>query len=234
MTNSRGFNLITQKELPNNGFYIRINVTDKLTSLQNIFKSLIDLSWIDSFFSNDEWLKESMQERSLITIRKISEDFDHGQNPSIKKETGEKMISEISRRTLIEDFDYWAMPIAELFKQKADGNPGFDFHTMIIEDEVLMFGEAKYITGYTAYNSAMNQIGTFIDQRKDIRDLAEVAYFMPNSNPLNKAVNNIKGYVAAFSTNGQSDEYIIPKVIHHRNYNKLSQYYRFIAIAIDI
>ena len=30
-------------------------------------------------------------------------------------------------KTLVDDFVHWAMPIAELFKQKVDGNPGFNF-----------------------------------------------------------------------------------------------------------
>ena len=44
----------------------------------------------------------------------------------------------------------------------------------------------------------------------------------------------MKGYVAAFSTNKSDDKDIISKVVGHRNYNQLSQYPQFIAIAVDL
>ena len=125
-------------------------------------------------------------------------------------------------------------PIAELFKQKADGNPGFDFHTVFLESDLLMFGEAKYVKDYTPYKNAMSQISDFIDNKKDMKDLFEISRFMPSEKPLENADNGIKGYVAAFSTNGKSDEYIIDKVVNHESYDKLSQYPLFIAIAVNL
>ena len=234
MPNTRGFDLVTYKELTENCYYIRVQVTDKTVSLYNIFQSLIDTSWINTFFEGKEWLIRSMNSRSAITIEKISSDFNSGLNTTINKDTGEKLVSEISRRSLVEDFHYWNMPIAELFKQKADGNPGFDFHTKTPTHDIIMFGEAKYVTGKTAYNSAMNQIGDFIDEGKDMMDLAEVSFFMPSQVPLDNAARGIKGYVAAFSTNGASDNYIVSKVKGHKNYEKISQYTQFIAIAVDL
>lgn len=234
MQDPRGFNVITNLQLSNNCRYIRVQVVDKAVSLLNIFQSLIDTSWTNSFFSNIDWLKESMSNRAIITVEKISKDFNKGMNPTINKDTGEKMVSEISRRSLVEDFHYWNMPLAELFKQKADGNPGFDFHTITPMNDIIMFGEAKYVAGKTAYNSAMNQIGDFIDEKKDMRDLAEICHFMPSQTPLENAANNIKGYVAAFSTNGATDRDIISKITGHKNYSMLSQYPQFIAIAVDL
>lgn len=234
MPNPRGFDVITHQQLPNNGLYIRVQVTNQAVSLHNIFQSLIDISWINTFFEGVEWLRKSMIARATITIDKISTDFNNGKNSTINKDTGEKLVSEISRRSLVEDFKYWDIPLAELFKQKADGNPGFDFHTITPINDIIMFGEAKYVAGQTAYNSAMNQIGDFIVKGKDMMDIAEVCYFMPSQTPLNNAVNNIKGYVAAFSTNGATDNYIISKVTGHKNYNTLSQYPQFIAIAVDL
>lgn len=234
MPNPRGFDVITYKKLSNNGYYIRVQVTNKVVSLSNIFQSLIDISWTNTFFAGVEWLRRSMIDRATMTIDKISTDFNNGINSAINKDTGEKLVSEISRRSLVEDFSYWNMPLAELFKQKADGNPGFDFHTITPIDDILMFGEAKYVAGQTAYNSAMNQIVDFISDGKDMMDLAEVCHFMPSQTPLDNAANNIKGYVAAFSTNGATDDYIINKVVEHKNYDLLSKYPQFIAIAVDL
>lgn len=47
--NSRGFQIVYNCKLPNNGVYFRVNVTDTLISLRTIFESLIDESWINSF-----------------------------------------------------------------------------------------------------------------------------------------------------------------------------------------
>lgn len=51
--NSRGFQIGYSCKLPNNGVYFRVNVTDTLISLRTIFESLIDESWINSFFSRE-------------------------------------------------------------------------------------------------------------------------------------------------------------------------------------
>ncbi len=234
MPNPRGFDIITYQPLPNNGLYIRVQVTNQTVTLQNVYQSLINDNWTNRFFAHCDWMQTSVTARVAPTIQKIMSDFNNGTNPTVNSDTGEKLVSEISRRTLVEDCNYWDMPIAELFKQKKDGNPGFDFHTVTPDGLLLMFGEAKYVANTTAYNSALNQIGTFIKERKDMMDLFEIHQFMPSQTPLDNANNNIKGYVAAFSTNGATDDYIISKVIGHENYETLSSYPLFITIAVDL
>ena len=234
MENTRGFHVGYSCRLSNNGFYIRVDVDEPLISLRTIFMSLIDISWVNHFFPKNDWAHNSVLSRAMPTIEGIKKSFDNGDNPTINKDTGEKMVSEISRKTLVDDFGHWAMPIAELFKQKVDGNPGFDFHTVFLESDLLMFGEAKYVKDYTPYGNAMGQISDFIDARKDMKDLLEIRDFMPSEKPLENADAGIKGYVAAFSTNGKPDEYIIDKVLNHESYDKLSQHPLFIAIAVNL
>ena len=234
MSNPRGFDVVANQKLQNNGWYLRVKVTDKTVTLRSIYQSLIDDSWINHFFPQGGWIATSITARTAPTIQKIASDFDNGINPVVNCDTGEKLVSEVSRRALVEDYHYWNMPIAELFKQKKDGNPGFDFHTVTPDGVLLMFGEAKYIANTTAYNSALNQIPEFIDDEKDLKDLFEIRDFMPSSTPLDNANNGIKGYVAAFSTNKSDDKDIISKVTGHKNYTQLSQYPLFIAIAVDL
>lgn len=50
MQNPRGFDVITYQQLPNNGLYIRVQVTDQTVTLQNVYQSLINDSWINRFF----------------------------------------------------------------------------------------------------------------------------------------------------------------------------------------
>lgn len=234
MSNPRGFTVVTEQNLPNNGWFLRVKVTDKTVTLRNIYQSLIDDSWINHFFPQGGWITKSVIARVQPTIQKIASDFDNGVNPVVNRDTGEKLVSEVSRRTLVEDYSFWNMPIAELFKQKTDGNPGFDFHTVTPDGNLLMFGEAKYVAKTNAYNSALKQIHEFITDEKDLKDLYEINQFMPSQIPLNNAYNGEKGYIAAFSTNKSDDKDIISKVIGHKNYTLLSQYPRFIAIAVDL
>ena len=158
MNNPRGFKVVTEQNLPNNGWFLRVKVTDKTVTLRSIYQSLIDNSWINHFFPQVGWITASVIARAEPTIQKIVSDFDNGVNPVVNRDTGEKLVSEVSRRTLVEDYRYWNMPIAELFKQKADGNPGFDFHTVTPDGNLLMFGEAKYVAKTNAYNSVLKQI----------------------------------------------------------------------------
>ena len=234
MSSQRGFEVVTEQNLPNNGWFLRVKVTDKTVTLRNIYQSLIDASWINHFFPKEDWMTASVTARTVPTIQRIASNFDNGINPVVNRDTGEKLVSEVSRRTLVEDYGYWNMPIAELFKQKIDGNPGFDFHTVTPDGTLLMFGEAKYLANTNAYNSALNQILKFIEDEKDMKDLFEIRDFMPSPTPLDNANNGIKGYVAAFSTNKSDDKEIIPKVTGHKNYAQLSQYHQFIAIAVDL
>lgn len=234
MSDSRGFEVVIKQKLPNNGYFIRVKVTDRTVTLRSIYQSLIDASWINHFFPKGDWMTASVTARTIPTIQRIASDFDNGINPVVNRDTGEKLVSEVSRRTLVEDYGYWNMPIAELFKQKIDGNPGFDFHTVTPDGTLLMFGEAKYVANVNAYNSALNQISEFIADKKDMKDLFEIRDFMPSPTPLDNANIDIKGYVAAFSTKKSDDYDIISKVIEHKNYAQLSQYHQFIAIAVDL
>lgn len=234
MSSPKGFEVVADQNLPNNGWYLRVKVTDKTVTLRNVYQSLIDASWINHFFPKGDWMTASVTSRTVPTIQRIASNFDNGINPAVNRDTGEKLVSEVSRRTLVEDYSYWNMPIAELFKQKVDGNPGFDFHTVTPDGTLLMFGEAKYVANTNAYNSALNQIPEFISDGKDLKDLFEIRDFMPSSIPLDNANNGKKGYIAAFSTNKSDDKDIISKVIGHKNFAQLSQYHRFIAIAVEL
>ena len=49
MSNPRGFTVVTEENLPNNGCFLRVKVTDKTVTLRSIYQSLIDDSWINHY-----------------------------------------------------------------------------------------------------------------------------------------------------------------------------------------
>ena len=98
--------MVTEQNLPNNGWYLRVKVTDKTVTLRSIYQSLIDASWINHFFPKGDWLTASVTARTVPTIQRIATNFDNGINPVVNRDTGEKLVSEVSRRTLVEDYSY--------------------------------------------------------------------------------------------------------------------------------
>ncbi|MBR5944216.1 MAG: hypothetical protein IKZ94_04640, partial [Lachnospiraceae bacterium] len=145
MNSYNGYDVITDVMIDTNVRFIRINPTDLRLSLITIFNSLMDVSWINYFFGDNPVLKDSVTKRAMPTIEKFNSEFQSGEAVSVNKDTGELMVSEISRRTLVERYGYFSMPIGDLFKQKVTGNPGFDFFS-INHEEIILFGEAKYVS----------------------------------------------------------------------------------------
>lgn len=62
--------MVTEQNLPNNGWYLRVKVTDKTVTLRSIYQSLIDTSWINRFFPKGDWLTASVIARTVPTIQK--------------------------------------------------------------------------------------------------------------------------------------------------------------------
>ena len=50
--------------------------------------------------------------------------------PEIGAEFGEFLVSSVAQSTLEENYQHTKFPLAEIWKEKAKGNPGFDFHTI--------------------------------------------------------------------------------------------------------
>jgi hypothetical protein len=232
---SKGYKVVESRDLTEKIKYLRVEVNDIKVTLTEIFHSLIGLSWINTFFPEGHVLHECMSVRAQGTIEAIRNNFNDGNNPTLNKHTGEKLVSEISRKTLIEKLDCKEMdiPIAELYKQKKDGNPGFDFHVVLSSANIILFGEAKYIRGRNAYDSAMSQINDFISQQKDIMDLADLNHFVSHE-ILDKVNHGEKGFVAAFSATTKTDDTLINNLSHHKDYTSITGHSYFVFIAVNL
>ena len=215
--------------------FVRINPTDLQLSLITIFNSLMDVSWINHFFEDSPVLKDSVIKRALPTLKSFNSKFKSGPIVSVDKETGELLVSEISRRTLVERYGYFSMPIGELFKQKVTGNPGFDFFS-INHNEIILFGEAKYVAKSTPFKNALNQITDFIEDGKDSKDMWDIEKFIPERQKAQlNFLNGQKGYVGSFSSKKESDQELIDKIKNLKSYKELQATYpEVICIGINI
>lgn len=64
----------------------------------------------------------------------------------ITKDTGEYVVSELARQTLVNHMKYLDVPLAELFKEQVSGNPGFDFYSA--NNEKTLFLERQNIVHF--------------------------------------------------------------------------------------
>ena len=194
---------------------------DELTDVLNEYVNHVnDTSWINKL---TEYKREPYKIRAEKTISKIvgmlNEALEEG---SVCKEAGEYVISIKALKVLEADFNHSQIPLAELFKEKVSGNPGFDFFSICPEQNLYM-GEAKYLSENNAYSVALDQIYEFVTGGKDIAQLPDLESFA-EVETLDKFKNK-KGYVAAFSLNCQHNKENLnkkrQKIFEHDNVHEV-------------
>lgn len=209
--------------------YIHVKVQNITQKAEEMVVDIIDNSWLKELDNEIDY--NSFLERSRETIEDLVKILKSIGN-EIGAEFGEYMISSVAQSTLQNSYNHDKFPLAELWKEKAKGNPGFDFHT-ISSNSILFFGEAKFNSNQNAYSTAISQICRFIDKKKDVRELTDLQ-------KLNKSINekhltqDFKGYVAAFSVLNNFEN--IFKTIQENNKVKqyLHKYPEVFFIGIEI
>lgn len=211
--------------------FIRIDPEDLNTTLSEILKAIMDLSWLHNF--DKDYVIKSFQKRAAITIQDIKAKLLVSEDNKITKDAGEYVVSELAREALINELKYVNIPLAELLGKKVSGNPGFDFHSQNPTTETVIFGEAKYISSQSAYRSAISQICRFIDDEKDIKDIADLIPFCTDR-ALGRASNGNKGFAAAFSAKRTNSDAIIASVMAMDDYKELLKYDEIILVAVNL
>ena len=166
------------KKIDNENFdnitYIRIEPEDLSVTISDILVSLSDLSWIAKFdqsFIRNSFLKRAKDTANYLANKILKEDED-----TITEDSGEYVVSELARETLVSELDYMDIPLAELFKEQVSGNPGFDFYSAN-KEKIIIFGEAKYSSKRNAYGVGMEQVDRFIREEQDLSDLNDIFLF---------------------------------------------------------
>lgn len=210
--------------------FIRVNPNDLKLTLKEIFVSLSDLSWLRNF--DEDYVRAGIEIRSKNTLLNLEKKLLNGDTDKISSNTGETIVSELARKSIINKMGYLDIPLAEFFKQKKDGNPGFDFFTEN-KNETVLYGEAKYIAGKNGYGRAFNQIVDFITVGKDISDIPDIRDFCsPNS--LINANKGVKGYIAAFSSTNIETDILIKNIKANLSFIELSNHKEIICVAVNV
>lgn len=211
-------------------YFIRINPYPMDETLVFLYNSILDLSWTKIY--NTPAVLKGVISRAEKTINDIEKKLKKCEDDSLTSEVGEYVISVLGKQALIDNLEYIDIPLAELWKAKVSGNPGFDFYCESIEEKII-FGEAKYEVGKNAYNSSLSQIVEFIQDEKDCEDLVELEKFVSES-----AMNNFdagrKGYASAFSSTSIGDSKLISHILKNEKFNELLKYDELLLVAVDI
>lgn len=226
----KNYTITEYKELDSHITFIRVNPTNLKLTLKEIFTSLSDLSWL-KFFDKD-YIRSGIEIRAKNTLNNLEQKLLNGNTDKITSNTGETVVSELARKSIINEMGYLDIPLAEFFKQKKDGNPGFDFFTEN-KNETVLYGEAKYIAGKNGYGRAFNQIVDFISVGKDISDIPDIRDFC-SPNALNNSHQGAKGYIAAFSSTNIETDVLIKNIKANLSFIKLSSHKEVICVAVNV
>ena len=211
--------------------FIRIDPEDISLTLSEVIKAIMDLSWLKNF--DAEAVAESYKHRAQKTIDDIKAKFDKCDDGNLTKEAGEYIVSELARESLVSELGYMNIPLAELLGKKTSSNPGFDFHSQNTATETVIFGEAKYQSAQSAYSRAVEQLREFVDDKKDIDDIADLRDFCTN-NALVRASAGMKGFAAAFSAKSTSSDRLIASITADADFQALLKHEEVILLAVNL
>lgn len=213
-----------------NVWFLRVDPEDIAITLRDIIDALSDLSWISQF--DKSYLRATYQTRADATVKHICQKIQEGAASGVYGDAAEYIVSEVARETLVEQLKYKDVPLGELFKEQASGNPGFDFFTSNLSD-IVIFGEAKYLSAKNAYGSGMSQTARFIEEKRDIADIADIQNFFSDS-ALTGVYDGTKGFSVAFSAKRTSSNSLIQNIKKNAHYETLASYSELIFVAVNI
>jgi len=223
------YNIKIDKIIEPNVRLIRVQPNDLKITLGYILTTLSSMCWISQM---SDVLKQSYQVRAQGTIDRLKNDFTNGTDSEIISNTGEYIVSELTRSSIVNGLNYMDIPLGELFKQKASGNPGFDIFTVNTNEQIL-FGEAKYVANSNAYNNAIKQINRFIEEKRDLTDLPDLVQF-DIANAISNASKGNRGFIAGFSSTTISDANLEQNIKDNDAYKALPKDKEIICVAVDV
>jgi hypothetical protein len=224
------YNIIEHQKIDKHITYIRIDPVDVALTLREVFLSLSDLAWINKF--DEDYLKDSFTVRAQATIDYISKNIITGTESKITSDSGEYVISELARKSIVDIMSYLDIPLAELIKVKDAVNHGFDFYSKNNE-EIILFGEAKYNARQNAYGLSFEQIARFEREKQDSSDIIDIDRFCCENSKKNFSEGK-KGFIAAFSTKSTDSKKIIEGIKQNKDFKKIEAFNEIICVAVNI
>ena len=227
--NSAAYTIKVNKLIEPNVRFIRVQPNDLKITLGYILDTLSSMCWI-SRMSED--LRQGYEVRVQGSIDKLNKEFTEGSESEIISNTGEYIVSELTRSTIVNELNYMDIPLGEVFKQKGSNNPGFDIFTVNLKDQIL-FGEAKYVANANSYNNAIKQVNRFVSEKRDLSDLPDLVPFTSFEARM-KANNGDRGFIVGFSSTTISNERLEQNLKDNEAYKALPKDKEIICVAVDV
>lgn len=227
------YNIICKKQMSQpHATFIRIEPVNLQVTLRDIYDSLANLNWVNSLPNVAAIIKKSYERRANNSLPKLYDLLVSGASTAITSDAKQYIVSELGRGAVVNDMGYLDIPLGELLRIQKSGNPGFDFYSEN-RNEIILFGEAKYIGRQSAYNSAMGQIEDFIRDGKDELDVADLDHFCsPGS--FDNMEKGEKGFIAAFSATSIETAELEANIENNSHFKNLLKYKELICVAVNI
>jgi hypothetical protein len=226
----KGYSIVDNEIIEPHVKFLRINPTDIKLTLKNVLDSLMNLSWLSNF--DEDYLVDSYRLRCEQSIKHIATNIIKQNDSSVTRSSGEYVVSELARSSVVDTHSYLDIPIADLFKKQTVGNPGFDFYTLNSNKNIL-FGEAKYITKQSGHLSALKQSYNFYTQKQHITEIADIRDFFCKDSLKNCNKDEI-GFMVAFSAKKTTTANFVKIIKKNPNYQELIKFKEVILIAVNI
>lgn len=209
---------------------IHVQVNNFLDIIDEFETYISSTTWIDNL---DEIAQLTFKANVKKTIAKVVNDIIAKVKTSSKlnEDIGEYLVSYSAQKSLEINYKHTLIPLAELIKEKVSGNPGFDYHS-ISQNNIIVFGEAKFSLYDTPRTRALSQIVEFIDDR----DNAELLWLKPflNEDAIKNILNDKKGYAAAFSYNNKDLQLTFKNAINATELDTLVNHEEIYLIAVEL
>lgn len=210
-------------------YKIHVRIDNVEERAKDLIKAISDKSWINGLDIVDQISYDARAGRTIIKL--VTEIFEKV-DTVVTEEFGEYLVSESARDSLCDNFRHIKLPLAEIWKEKKTGNPGFDFHTES-QSQLISFGEAKYSSSTNPHTVAINQIVGFIAENKDKMELTDLKHFC-SKDAITNAINGNKAFVAAFSVNGQQYNRIFDTALNSEGFEQLLNYPELYIIGVEV
>lgn len=214
---------------------IQISKAQIPTEAMQIITWLQDTSWLADLDDIDHANYLACAEPTITKLCQmiIDEYLSASYTPGkLKDDLGEYLVSMNAQEALVRAFTHAKIPLAELWKEKVAGNPGFDFHTLSTSD-IIVYGEAKYKSKQNGYYDAFNQIDDFIKNNKMNRELRHLRVLASENAALNASMGHL-GFAAAFSVCTKNLGNIISNAIQYSTFKSLLSYPEIYLITLEI
>ncbi len=223
--------ILEQDKKNNNVIFIGVRIQDIEEYAIKMKSQIIDTSWITKMSLINQ---QSYSARANATMKRLVDDVLNKVRNSVTAEFGEILISMSAQDALNITHEHRILPLSELWKTRIRGNDSFDFHTETKECYIV-FGEAKYQTNKTSYNSALKQISRFINLEKDKMDLADLMNLITaKTRSTFETYGALKSYAAAFSVKNLDSKKLIENIKKNKFLKQLMVQYKLYLIGIEI